>query len=138
MATDDRAVTAALVSGDKRMDFLPTYFRRHMMDVEAWAYAFLRDICKTYAGSESHFYSLSNGGAFISPADEAVFAIAVSGNGYCGTMSAEAAGITSTLLTLSSLSMEASEPDLLVKRFRQLQAYANGHPEAYAILLAID
>jgi hypothetical protein len=131
------AVTSALVADDRRPQFLPRFFSRYMLKVEAQIFSQMRGLCEAYHGGYWNFYELSNGGAFMAPAAQALL-IEVDGNGYQGSMSAEAAGITATLFALSSLSFRYSDAELLAERFHQLRAFALDHPEAGAIFSAID
>lgn len=132
-------VTCALVeSEDRRIQFLPRYFSRYMLKVEAQIFAQMGALCQSYRGGLWNFFELSNGGAFMAPADEKPLEIEVAGNGYRGSMSAAAAGITATLFALSYLSFQYPDAELLAERFHQLRAFALDHPEAGAIFAAID
>lgn len=57
----------------------------------------------------------------------------VEGNGYTGRMSAEAAGITTCLLTFSHLSLRIND-ELIIDHYSQLPDFALEQPEAGAIL----
>jgi hypothetical protein len=131
-------VTAALVSDANRLNFLPRHFGRQMMAVEQEIFTQMRELCEDYNGGYFQFYDLSNGGCFIALETSEPLKIAVDGNGYEGTMSAEAAGITATLFALSALSFRFSHIERLVERYHQLREFAGDHAEAGAIFAAID
>jgi hypothetical protein len=65
---EDNAVTASLVTGEARPDFLPFYFgTRRMLRGEALVYGWMKRLCKSYDGGYWHFYTLSNGGFYMAP-----------------------------------------------------------------------
>ena len=132
-------ITAALVPDANRLNFLPRHFgTRYMMAVEQEIFTQMREICEDYSGGYFNFYYLSNGGCFIALETSEPLKIAVDGNGYEGTMSAEAAGITATLFALSHLIFRFSNGERLAERFHQLREFALDHAEAGAIFAAID
>jgi len=132
-------VTSSLVAdADRRVQFLPRFFSRYMLKVEARIFAQMGKLCDSYHGGYWNFYELSNGGAFMAPASDKPLLIDVEGNGYHGSLSAEAAGITATLFALSRLSFQHPEAELLAERFHQLREFALDHPEASGIFAAID
>lgn len=140
-------VTAEVVPAAERIDYLPTLFGResgcltgdlHVID---WMSA----IAPAYAGDSGWaYYRLSNGGGFMAPSQRAAIAIECHSNGYSGRMSSEAAGIVATLYALSHMASRASnsgeeaQGEFLSKRYHELRAYAQFHPEMEAIFAAID
>jgi hypothetical protein len=98
----------------------------------------MRALCESYSGGYFNFYDISNGGCFMALERSEPLTIAGDGNGYEGTMSAEAAGVVSTLFALSHLAFRFFEIELLSERYHQLREFALDHPEAGAILAAID
>jgi hypothetical protein len=131
-------VTSALVPEANRINFLPRHFGRQMTVVEQEIFTQMREVCESYSGGYFNFYDLSNGGCFIALAHSEPLSIAVDGNGYQGTMSAEAAGIVATLFALSHLSFRHSHVERLAECFHQLRDFAADHAEASAIFAAID
>jgi Antirestriction protein len=98
--------------------------------------AFMRQLAKDYSGGYWHFYELSNGGFYMAPECEPLILL-VAGNGYAGRMSAEAAGITACLFAFSHLSFRIPD-EVIGCHYHQLRDFALEHPEASAILAAID
>ncbi len=121
----------------ERVKFLPRHFGGHMLIVENAIYSFMRQLAKDYAGGCWRFFELSNGGIYMAPRRETRFNISVEGNGFCGEMSAEAAGITACLFALSHLSFHISD-DRVADHYHLLLPFACEHAEASAIVEAID
>jgi hypothetical protein len=142
MNTREQSVTASLVAEAQRFDFLPTYFGpRLMMRGEALVYAWLRRLCDRYSGAYWHYYSLSDAGFYMAPDLAERLEIEVDGNGFRVELSADAAGIVSTLFALGQLAAEIAgtdAADALIDRYYFLRSFAAGHPEAAAIYRAID
>ena len=97
----------------------------------------MRKLVNQYTGGYWTFIELSNGGFSIAPQSDTTFNIFVSGNGYEGEMSADAAGITACLFALSHLSFQIHD-DSIASHYHQLREFALDHAEASAILAAID
>lgn len=131
-------ITATLVPESERLNFLPRHFGRLMLTVEQEIFTQMRELCETYSGGYWAFHTLSNGGAFLAPAEAEPLAITVHSNDYQGTMTAEAAGITVTLFALSHLAFRYPQEERLSERFHQLREFAGEHAEASAIFAAID
>lgn len=134
-------VTAVLVDDEHRLDFLPTYFGpRLMMRGEALAYGWMRRLADSYNGGFWNYYTLTNGGFYMAPVLGRL-QLEVAGNGYSGEVTADAAGIITTLFVLGQLAAEtegAAECDALIDRYYWLREYASGHAEAAQIYRAID
>lgn len=131
-------ITATVVPDSRRLSFLPKTFGRLMMKVEQEVFSQMAELCADYRGGYWHFFELSNGGGFLVLASGDPVKISVEGNGYAGSVSAEAAGIIVTLFALSHLASRYSDADMLSERFHQLRDFALDHPEREAILAAID
>jgi len=132
-----QAIEARIVPDGKRLQMLPRHFGRHMLTVESAVYAFMRKLSARYISGYWSYYELSNGGCFLAPQGETFFHIAVEGNGFEGAMSAEASGITACLFAFSHLSFQIAD-ERIANHYHQLRDFALGHPEASAILAAID
>jgi hypothetical protein len=130
-------VQAQMVPAHLRLTILPKRFRRNMMIVEAAIYDWMRTLCLGYRGAYWEFYELSNGGFFMAPALNTRLEVKVDGNGFCELMSAEAAGITACLFAFSHLSFRIPD-EAISDHFQWLREFAVLHPEARAILAAID
>jgi hypothetical protein len=129
-------IEAYLIPEDDRIEALPRHFGRHMLTVERRIYDFMARFASTYSGGCWRFFELGNGGFYMSPPEDA-YEIRINNNGFEGCMSADAAGITACLLTFSQLSFEDAT-DTFAKHFHWLHEFALDHPEADAILQAID
>jgi hypothetical protein len=107
------------------------------MLVETAVYGFLRRFCPDYGGGYWRFYELSNGGFYMAPTMPAV-RIRVPSNGFEGTLSADAAGITVCLFVFSHLSFQFSKDVMFSSHFHWLRDFASDHAEAAGIFAAID
>jgi hypothetical protein len=137
-ASTTSAIVAVEVPDGKRLSFLPSHFGRLMMAVEQEVFSEMREICPSYTGGFWRYFTLSNGGCFMAAVLDEPVKIEVIGNGYEGTMSSEAAGITCTLFALSALCFRCTNSEVLAERFHQLRDFAMYHHEAGAIFAAID
>ena len=128
-------IPATKLPESQRMPTLPRFFPRCYIRVENEIFDWMNRLAPDeYDGGVWSFYQLGNGGFFMAPDQVEGFTIH-SPNGSETKMSAQAAGITACLFTYSHLSFKF---DQLAERFHQLREFALGHPEAEAILAAID
>lgn len=134
---ESTSIVACEVSIDDRMHVLPRHFGTAMMTVESTVFTFMRTLCAQYSGGYRSFYELSNGGFYMAPQGADRLAIHVDGNGYDGEMSSDAAGITACLFALSHLSFQVENVQI-AEQYHLLRDFAAGHPEARAIIAAID
>lgn len=131
-------IVATLVPEDKRLSILPDFFGfAQMLRAEALAYGWMSKLSIDYTGGHWHFYKLDNGGFYMAPSEDKPWRIAVNGNGYEGTVSADAAGIIATLFMLGQLSQEL-RTDAVAEAYHALLDFATEHAEQAAILNAID
>ncbi len=137
ITTTSQKIEAREVANDERLQTLPRHFGRHMLTVEYAVYAFMRKLANPYSGGYWAFFELSNGGFYMVPECDTELSICVDGNGFDGTMSADAAGITVCLFALSHLSFQIAD-DSIAQHFHLLRDFALKHAEASAILAAID
>lgn len=135
--TTSLKIEAREIPNDERLQALPRHFGRHMLTVEYAVYAFMRRLSSQYTGGFWNYLELSNGGFYMAPTHETPFDICVDTNGFEGQMSADAAGITSCLFTLSHLSFQIQHEGI-ADHFHWLRDFALEHAEASAILAAID
>jgi len=112
------------------------YFPLHF---EPLVYAITDNIALEYGGGYWEFYSLSNGGFYMALDCDNPFKVSCE-NGFEGTLSADALGITVCLYAYSHLSfsntLELAE--ICAEQYYLLRDYMMEHPEAEAILRAID
>ena len=139
MNTENNSIiTATLVPDHQRLDFLPKHFGRQMMAFENHLYTRLSQLSESYTGGFWKFWTLSNGGCYLAPSAPEQLRVVVHTNDFDGTLSADAAGITVTLFTLSELAFERPDIEVLSMRFHQLRDYVCDHAEARLIFRAID
>jgi hypothetical protein len=130
-------INAREVAGYERMQTLPKHFGRDMLTVEYAIYAFMRKLAREYTGGYWTFFELSNGGFYMAPECETTLVVCIDTNGFEGTMSADAAGITACLFALSHLSFQVRN-ESIANHYHLLRDFALGHAEAGTILAAID
>jgi len=130
-------VQAHLVLEDARIGTLPRHFGARMMTVEHTVYNFMREFVAEYKGGFWDFYDLSNGGFYMAPNSDPV-KFSVHTNGFEGTLSADAAGITVCLFTFSHLSFQQPSQDVFSRHFYALREFALDHKEVGSIFAAID
>lgn len=131
-------VTATLVADGDRLSFLPRYFGECLMlRGEATVYRFMDYLSQDYCGGFWNFYTLSNGGFYMSPDYDKPMRVFVDGNGFDGNMSADAAGIVASLFALGHLAAEIQN-DRIIELYYLLREFACDHKEGGLILRAID
>lgn len=132
-------ITAARVSESQRMDVADEHFGiRFPLTVEPMIYQFATQLSSAYSGGYWQFYTLSDGGFFMAPDIAKVFEV-IADNGYQGSMSAEALGITACLYTYSNLSFgENGFAEKCAEHYHRLFEFAMQHPEVNSIRAAID
>ncbi len=130
-------ITVKKVSTKNRMNFLVTHFGRYFLQAENYIYDNLDTISSNYKGGLWEFYELSNKGFYMAPASDQEFTINVLGNGYHGTVSADAAGIITSLFALNALSWK-TDKNYFSEAYYSLREFACEHREAKSILSAID
>jgi hypothetical protein len=82
-------------------------------------------------------FELSNGGFYMAP-NSGPYKFGVYSNGFEGTLSGDAAGITVCLFTFSHLSFQQPTEDVFSRHFYALREFAMDHKEARSIFAAID
>lgn len=118
--------------------FLPEHVGtgRYLVLFESYVYSMMDRHTDSYHGGFWDFFSLSNGGFFISlAAEDRRFLVSQPSNHYQAEMSAEAASIGMNLYALSAFSEE--EERFLIK-FHALLDYAYQHAEAHEIARFVD
>jgi hypothetical protein len=130
-------IAATVVPEHSRVQFLPAHLGRHMMMGEACIYGWLDRLSIDYNGGFWDFYTLSNGGFYMAPSGDKRFNIDVSGNGFSGEMSADAAGIVASLFGLCYLANRFGD-DKSINQYHWLRDFAIEHAEAGLIMRAID
>ncbi len=139
-------ISDRLVADGDRLNFLPKHFgTRSFMEGEAQVYHWMRRLNAHYSGGYWEYYELSNGGFYLAldestaqhlEGDGLVTIRCQEGNGYVGRMSRLAAGVAVTMFAVNR--MLYAGHDHLGLAFDRLMEFARSHPEARAILSAID
>lgn len=106
---------------------------------EPYLFELTRNIAPAYQGGYWHFYSLSNGGFYMTPHSEKEFEVSCE-NGFEGQLSADALGITSCLYAYSHLSFcnNREFAQMCAEQYHLLRSFMLEHQEAMVILRAID
>lgn len=138
-STQSNERPATRVPDYRRNDFLPELFGlSHLIICENAVYTFMEKLSlQDYGGGFWNFYERDGKPLYLAPASDKPFRLEWDGNGYSGTVSADAAGIIATLFALSHLSFRL-ESDRLAHAYSRLSEYASEHPEAPEIFQAID
>ena len=112
---------------------------RFPLNIEPSIYFIASNIAPEYKGAYWEFYSLSNGGFYMAPYSDKAYQISCD-NGFEGTLSADALGITACLYSYSHLSFTTNPTfaDICFNHYQWLRAFMLEHAEASAILAAID
>ncbi|HEN5591473.1 TPA: antirestriction protein, partial [Legionella pneumophila] len=121
----------------QRLSFLPKHFGTMMIRAEQAIYNTLKVMCSSYEGGYWRFYELSNRGFYLAPDMDEPLPIYVEGNGYDGEVSADAAGIITTLCVLNQLCWK-TKSDKTIQQYYLLRDYIEYHKEAADIYAAID
>ena len=77
-------------------------------NIEPAVYSIANNIATDYNGAYWEFYALSNGGFYMAPSSNQSYQV-ICQNGFEGTLSADALGITACLYGYSHLSFSSNE-----------------------------
>lgn len=133
-------VVAYPVPEDERLEHIAhTFGARFPLQIEPLIYVLTAELAPTYNGGYWEFYALSNGGFYMAPSSDDDFAV-ICENGFVGTLSPEALGITASLYAYSHLSFSGNEElaQMCAEQYHLLRELIMDHPEAGAILKAAD
>ncbi len=134
------SITRQLVAEDQRVDtaarILGNYFS---FNFEPFVYDMASQLSQDYRGGYWEFYTLSNGGFYMSPQGDKMFKVSCQ-NGFDGNLSADAFGLAVCLFANSNLSFSATPElaEVYAEQFHLLREYMFDHEEVQAILRAID
>ena len=110
----------------------------YVLKLEPAVFSMAERLASDYHGAYWQFNALSNGGFYMAPRSENLFAVSCE-NGYEGQMSADALGITACLYACSPLSFGDGEfAQTCARHYHLLRDWAMAHVEARAILRAVD
>jgi len=132
-------VTRELVPEDRRMELVERLFGTAFpLQLEPVVYGITDRMAGEYTGGYWYFYTLSNGGFYMAPAEDKIFHVKCQ-NMYEGDLSADALGITACLYAYSNLSFSLSDiAREYARHYHLLREYMVEHPEVREILGAID
>ena len=133
-------ITRKQVPNHKRIQHTAALFGLNFpLHLEPFVYAITGNIADDYNGGYWEFYELSNGGFYMSPQSDTSFQVSCE-NGFEGVLSADALGITAFLYAYSHLSFSGKSgfDETCARQYHWLRDYMLEHPEAAAILGAID
>lgn len=133
-------ITRRQVADDQRIEHTAAIFGIHFpMRFEPVVYRITETIAPEYSGGYWKFYALSNGGFYMAPISDNAFHVSCD-NGYEGKLSPDALGIAVCLYAYSHLSFSGIEgfAKTCAQQYHGLRDYMLEHPEANAILGAID
>lgn len=132
-------ITRQPVSDDQRINHTAGIFGVHFpMRLEPFVYSIMDKLSRDYNGGYWGFYQLSNGGFYMAPDFNAKFTVSCE-NGFSGSMTADALGITACLYAYSHLSFGDDEfAEVCAQQYHWLREYMLEHPEVVNILRAID
>ena len=139
MQSQDQIIIAQAVPESERLDAVDKLFGiRFPLALEPTIYRFAEQLAPDYTGGYWHFYRLTNGGFYMAPNLDGPFAV-VADNGFAGTMSPDALGMTACLYTFSNLSFSKGRfGEVCAGHYHWLLDYAMQCPEAGVIRAAID
>ena len=132
-------ITRQQLADDQRShlpaDLFGVYFP---LRLEPFVYAMTSKLSDDYSGGYWHFYTLSNGGFYMSPDSDGKFQV-ISENGHECFMSSDALGITVCLYAYSHLSFgDDNFAETCAQQYHWLREYMFEHAEVRGILAAID
>ena len=139
MQTALNLINRELVPEGQRLSITEKLFGIHFpLKLEPVIYGITDRMAEDYDGGYWDFYTLSNGGFYMAPADDQVFRVACD-NMFEGDLSADALGITACLYAYSHLSFsEGRFARVCACHYYRLREYMFEHPEVRAILGATD
>ena len=109
------------------------------MKLEPLIFNLTDHIADNYSGGYWDFYTLSNGGFYMSPCSDEPFNVSCE-NGFEGRLSADALGIMVCLYAYSHLSFSDKNgfDEVCAEHYHLLREFALDHDESRGIFSAID
>lgn len=129
-----------LIPESQRIHHTAQLFGVHFpLRLEPTVYAIAGNLSADYTGGYWHFYTLDYHAFYMAPSADRPFRL-ISPNGYQGDLSPDAFGVTICLFAYSNLCFGTNQEfrEICADQFHGLRRYALTHPEAQAILAAID
>ena len=109
------------------------------MKLEPLIFNLTDHIADNYSGGYWDFYTLSNGGFYMSPCSDEHFNVSCE-NGFEGHLSSDALGIVVCLYAYSHLSFSGQNgfDEVCAEHYHLLREFASAHSESRNIFSAID
>ena len=132
-------VTRELVPEDQRLEVAKRLFGMAFpLQLEPVVYGITDRMAQEYSGGYWDFYTLSNGGFYLSPSEDRIFHVKCQ-NMYEGDLSADALGIVACEYAFINLSFSLSDiAREYARHYHLLREYSMEHPEVREILGATD
>ena len=132
-------ITSQVVTEPERMATVDKLFGiQYVLKLEPTVFSMAERLSSQYKGGHWLFHSLSNGGVYMAPRGDTIFAVSCE-NGFEGNLSADALGIAACLYAYSHLSFrEDALAAICADHYHHLRDFAMTHREARAILRATD
>src|SRR5665647_688086 len=126
--SDDAVITSHLVPDDDRMQHTAELFGINFpMRLEPTVFDMAGRLAAEYHGGYWQFYALSNGGFYMAPRSDTLFAVSCE-NGFEGKLSADALGIAACLYAYSHLSFSEGEfAETVSQHYHWLREYMIEH-----------
>lgn len=132
------SINRILLSDVERITYPAKIFGTHFpFRVEPFVYGMAGTLSRDYKGGYWNMYALSNGGYYMAPESVSSFHVSCM-NGYEGTQSADAFGLTVCLYAYSNLSFSEVLAETCAEQYHLLREYLLEHPEMKDVLRAID
>lgn len=138
LANASPSILEEKVPGNLRGNFLPRKIPKVFIQYESMVYHYMDEFCKDYAGGFWDFFTLSNGGFYMSLQSEKTLSICIDSNYFEGNLSANAASIVVNLFVFCHLANSFPDDESLGDYYYALRDFSRNHPEASLILSAID
>lgn len=133
------AITSQRIASNQRVSHTGRLFGYNFpMRLEPAIFNFAGNLAAEYDGGCWEFWKLSNGGFYLAPVSEVKFSVSAE-NGYEGSMSGDALGITACLYAYSHLSFgDGAFAEICAEQYHLLREFALDHAEAGSVFQAID
>lgn len=134
-----KSITNNVVPESERLAFVDRLFGiQYVLKLEPTVFTMAERIAPEYSGAYWNFHTLGNGGFYMSPRANTIFSVCCQ-NGYEGKLSPDALGIAACMYAFSHLSFgDGRLAEACAEHYHLLREYLFEHPEAKAILRAVD
>ena len=134
-----KSITNIIVPESERMAFVDKLFGiGDVIKLEPTVFTMAERLAPQYTGGYWQFHELGNGGFYMAPRFDTEFSISCE-NGFEGKLSPDALGVAASMYAFSHLSFgDGRLAETCAEQYHLLREYVFEHPEAKAILRAID